>query len=413
MPMLVFFPWLRIEQDYRFNDTYALRCYEIGKADAFGTTSYIDRILASYVDTNGKPLRKFTLLQLCDKELTADLNEQQITELFTFREYLAFAALAEVEFFKSDGHYTNYSAFSMVLQSFNTEAENLALTARRKDGSSTRVDNIANIQFHQPHYVPETTPYINQALLNGLLKYESKKNSLSHAIWLFNQSWSDDNSIREETEIIFLCSAIEELMRKEINYSGFHEDKFSESLLKLLKHLIDEIPKTTSWLRTAGLIERELKKRAEKESKPDSIIKKNDVREIWGIDFYRTRNKSAHGQYKHEDFRCWNVHEHQLLASFIFPLLIKHLLKESGLYIPSAHQYRNLSQNNFIPLTDSSISDEARIEALPVLLQEERCLNQRTGANRYCNQSVWTDALKKADGIVFRKFLEKTITDNL
>jgi hypothetical protein len=60
---------------------------------------------------------------------------------------------------------------------------------------------------------------------------------------------------------------------------------------------------------------------------------KKSIREAWLADAYRLRGKYGHGDVTAFGYRVtWQVHEHLLLAAFVFPLVVKAVLVQEGFY---------------------------------------------------------------------------------
>ena len=74
-------------------------------------------MLAPYQDPFGRQIPSATLLRLEGKELTADLTDEEMGDIFTFDEALAFSELSEREFF-TYAKYFNRDSFMCVVQKF-------------------------------------------------------------------------------------------------------------------------------------------------------------------------------------------------------------------------------------------------------------------------------------------------------
>lgn len=63
------------------------------------------------------------------------------------------------------------------------------------------------------------------------------------------------------------------------------------------------------------------------------LSKGKSVREAWLSDAYRLRSQYAHGHVGDSPYKsAWTVHEHLLLAAYIFPLTVKATLAAAGHY---------------------------------------------------------------------------------
>lgn len=61
-------------------------------------------------------------------------------------------------------------------------------------------------------------------------------------------------------------------------------------------------------------------------------FKRGTIREQWILDLYNLRNDLAHGKVAQRYPSIWTLHEHLLLASFAFPLVVKSRLAAIGVY---------------------------------------------------------------------------------
>ena len=58
----------------------------------------------------------------------------------------------------------------------------------------------------------------------------------------------------------------------------------------------------------------------------------SDLVRNWAYEFYRLRNDFAHGKMRSRQPRAWNAACHLLLGAIVFPVLVKNLLSQEGIY---------------------------------------------------------------------------------
>ncbi len=323
---LAFFPWLNITGDIELHSV-ELKRYERGSLP-FGKNTRkqnaCDEAFSHYKDRTGEPISFATILKLKFKEADIYLSEDDRNFLREAAQIIAFSGLSERKFFVP-GHYWNADNFHFVILEFTDTSKGFTVVLRRRYGQVGR--------FYSPKLFSETVPaHVNNAteckidveLANALLKLreeKKKKNSKEwkrflDVIFFYNLANTDNPSIIPQQEVVMLLWAFQRLLGCE------HAD---------WKELVKEFASKISFV-GEGLPLGKSKRPLEWYRKKKVLT----IREVWIMDFYRLRGEFAHGKTEDEkppsEPLAWTMDEHLLLASFIFPLLLKVVLNNHGFY---------------------------------------------------------------------------------
>ena len=137
MAWIAFLPWLRLKEPVKAGR------YELLPYDAKSQTTNpepveaIKSLFAPYWQRGDLPGRFSTVVRR-DGQLVHDddIRDEEVNELFRFSEYLAFAGLAEREYFSHQG-YWNRDHFRLIIQKYTKPDGSRALVTRRRDGQNT------------------------------------------------------------------------------------------------------------------------------------------------------------------------------------------------------------------------------------------------------------------------------------
>lgn len=313
---LAFFPWLSIRQAISTLE-FELVPYERGTRPGgpeSGLQRILDTILEPYVETNNAPIRQASLLRLAGHDFTDNLTEPEVEKLFTISELVAFSGLAKREFFGFN--YANCHHFTFIVQTFEDPFSGVTITSRRRDGLNSALVARDALRVARPfHASPNLLPIgLDFPLLQALLSIMGDSVSLSYwePILLFNRANTDSDQAPEHAEAVFLIAAFQGLL--ECRYSN--ENGLAESFSRVFQPAepvetaeCDRLQRQTRQLPRAG-----------------------SVREMWIRDFFRVRGELAHGLTAPRYPSIWSLREHLLLASYVFPRLVKLCLANNGFY---------------------------------------------------------------------------------
>jgi len=317
MSMLAFFPWLRIKENIDLGEVELVRfikCYRPGK-----NQQIYDRILESYVlrDKYNTPIKESTLLILKDKCDFQDFSEEEKNYLFSISEIIAFSGLSKREYFNTVHlGYCNRDNFAFFIQSFRQDSNDIHIvtTPRFRDCPELHVSNKEFIPPHVSHgnFIDLDIPLV-KSLMKAREDYE-KWELYNDAIFHFNLANTDNYSISPYQEVVLIVSAFERLL--DCNNKGQkREDDLIAKFLYTFKPKEDLDKNKSARIRNS------------KYAKSDKTL-----REIWLRDFYQLRGDYAHGNLSSKRSPIWKAHEHLLLGSYIFPLVVKCKLEKDGFY---------------------------------------------------------------------------------
>ena len=358
MSTLAFYPWLQL-RDPHVVDGVHLIPYQRGKSPYESKTQEsIDTILARYFNRPDTQLSKATLAIFDNNAPTAPLSEDQISKLFSITQIITTAGLAQRQFFTHPLTYCNSQLFKLIVQNFTSENNAIAITTRRRDGSTQNlITGITYRVVQAEHIHSPLAVEIDFPLVDGLLKARQHNDypSINEAILGFNLANTDSEDIAERVEIVLLCGAFERLFGCKNGKSDDLAKAFCAAFV--LSTPLD--PKTSP--RTDNL---------------ESGIK--SVREIWILDFFRRRNDYAHGRVTTPAQPArWELREHLILGSFVFSLALKIVLSRINAYSLSA------SDKDAIDIFEALV-------AIPKLFEP-------TGHTALPGSWPWTETMKKAN----------------
>ncbi|MBI2094928.1 MAG: hypothetical protein HYT89_02035 [Candidatus Omnitrophica bacterium] len=372
MSCLAFFPWLEVKSRIQFGDL-ALTPFERNKSP-FGAgspdQSTCDGVLEPYHD--GKhPVQKATLLEH-GGVFFGDVSQEAAGEYFVFRDIVACSSLGKREFFGFGFPYWNSGHFEMVIQNFVDPHGSIAVTSRRRDGKTTHHMTREDYFFRRPFQVSANVGIdFDRNLVTALLAAKDKSpvwHEYYDAISNFNQANTDSDQRTEAEEAVMLIGAFQRLLR--CTASG--EDDLTARLTKVLN----------------PFIHLEIENCEKIQNFTHYKVKASTVTEAWISDFFKLRGENAHGKRLPRGPLVWASMEHLLLASFLFPHLLKLQLQEDGYY----------------KLTDD---DEADLMAFEPLLAA-KCLEKTADGKGW----IWSEVFRKVrSDYLLKKCMEPILAE--
>jgi len=282
MPMLAFFPWLKIKNNFDINEFTVIKSEKFEKVflkDNF--KNVYEKIIKSCYINNDNPINEFTLIFLKNKDIFKDFADNEIESLFSFTEILAFSGLSNRQFFTNFSYY-NSSNFNFIIQSFEEDSKGITIVSRRRDGQTKSFIYVESYKVIKPFYVYNDIAIeidINsvKSLLEAKEELEDKWINFSDAIFFFNRANTDSNQISEHQEVVMMIGAIQRILM-------CNNGK--------IKELIENFNNTFRPKKDFDISKsRRIKKYNYKDK--DKI---NTLRETWLKDFYRLRGDYAHGK---------------------------------------------------------------------------------------------------------------------
>lgn len=329
MSMLVFFPWLRLKKPV-IAGGFTLVPYERGRIPA-GPGSVLqntlDAVTAPYLSQPEQPIQYATLVQVDQEAFTYDLDEDQRGAIFVLSELLAVCGLSCRKYFQIGGlGYWNRDNFRLVVQAFADPQAGVAMTTRRRDGSTTGYWSKEYYRVQRPEHVfLNSIVHIDERLLEALLRARDAAtwDRFWEPIVSFNLANTDNMDMAGEVEAVLLSGAFERLL--ECNRGK--EDDLAECFTPALVPTDDLAPSVGGRLSSPDITNR--------------FKKSTTIRDIWIRDFFRLRGNLAHGKVASRYRAVWSLRDHLLLASFAFPLLLKSVLAKEHLYtLSEADQFQ-------------------------------------------------------------------------
>jgi hypothetical protein len=319
MSMLAFFPWFTTRQDFQAGPFEVVRYERSQEPLGQGTRDQetADKILGHYFTLSAQPLVSATIVKLKTRGFFDELSDDERSAVFALSELLALSGLACREFFRHAGQYCNRDHFRVVIQRFSDPQAGALTTTRRRDGDSSNYMSGAIYRVPIPEHVQLSPIPINVdvSLFSSLLAAQERDGweRFAEAILSFNLANTDSSEMSEHIEAVLLVSAFERLLE----CRGKEED-LAERFSDCLRFSQERFRGDCARLASGDLGNR--------------FQTSAPIHEIWIRDFYRLRGNLAHGRIRHRYPAVWQLREHLLLGSYVFPLLVRSLLAEENLY---------------------------------------------------------------------------------
>jgi hypothetical protein len=316
MPRLAFMPWCKIDRVYEVDCLRIIpfiRYQPIEDLDEAGQW-HVHIVLGSYKTIEGRPVDRAALVRYGSKslldELTADETEV-VAELVTLA---CFAGLANRAYFSHVGPYCNSDCFTLYFQEFRDRSDFPSIGTRRREGRTLSAWPADWISITIPvHCQPVRSVVLDETLLRALAQHRAnagdKWGRWQSALTCFNRANSDSDNVSYQMEWILLCGAFERLLEARPDADEVAK-KFSSVVVPSAPRLAREAKRQSDRLRDS--------------SQP--------VRYEWMREFYRIRGDFAHGKLATQQPAVWKPPEHLVLATIAFPLAVKCLLQQAGVY---------------------------------------------------------------------------------
>ncbi|MCP3169942.1 hypothetical protein [Myxococcus qinghaiensis] len=287
-----------------------------------------------------------TVIQFGERPVTDDLSDEDIENLFSFREAFTFSGLAEREFFAHNG-YCNKDSFTMIGQRFSAAAKGVSLVSRRLDGTTTAYWPLEYVEFRKDAHIPELRSYHTDGGLAGLLLDRMTDDEpLALAVAHFNSANTDRSNENAASDLIWLVSAYQQLLGS----NGKCDDLRSKlAELMLCVPVCEGRPARASLL---GWLQRQKRQPS--------------AREAWILDLCTSRGNVAHG-HRPSAFKTavWSLQEHLLLGSYLFPLLVKLKLCKDGARSLRDNERRDLALFDVMCTSENLMGSVDKMRGVP------------------------------------------------
>lgn len=331
MATCFFFPWLETHEPIEFGDIKLVPYLRGEQPAGAGTKEQdaLDAVLSNYSDRSvlsrdgrPRPVQRATLINWMADSASTLLTDEQISDRAVIGQWVTFSALSQRRF-ASHGDYCNADDLQLVVQRFDeTRPSAVALQTRRRDGVALNYISMSREAsiFVRPHHAQAKRIDLDISLIQALIKAEDDdlRDRLVTSITIFNRANTDSDYVSQNIEMTLMRVAFETLLGCGFEAKGLQAAFDS--------HFVSELPKPPVWGR--GKCSETLWL----ETYPKFTKRPLDA---WVQDFCAVRNRGAHGKKKggkEWPDPVWSVHNHLLFAAWLFPLMVKKVLSDAGLY---------------------------------------------------------------------------------
>ncbi len=328
MPMVAFAPWVTVTQRMQVGDFEIVPFDDAVSKGEISTKliSAIGAIFKAHGYERQVDWERRVLLRLASRGLLDDLSPDEMRDYFVFRTRLAFATLADRQFFGL--RYCNADNLQLVVQAFTPDsAGGAAIQTRRRDGSALNIVAVGRLHIERPAHVSiscELPRDLDSSLLLALEPLASSDapvwTRVSEAIELYVRANTDSPDVSPHSELTDLVGAFGRLA------DAWDQDGMVKAFVDLAPEPAaatgpfapPPLPRGPKWqdARTQGLIQ-----------------KHGSLRAAWLADAYVLRSQYSHGRVRSPYDSRWSTDEHLLLGAFIFPLVVKALLAREHRYV--------------------------------------------------------------------------------
>lgn len=205
-------------------------------------------------------------------------------------------------------------------------------------------------------------------LVTSLVATSAHSQPLTVEVKEFNAANTDSDRMPVHVELVMVKTALEWLL-------GIDEKRVS-----LTKALLARFPKSAAATPHGPLMARWM------QEKPTD----DRLLAAWALDFCKVRNSAAHGSGQRGALRLvWNHDRHLAFASLLFPLVVKKVLGERAVYVPTARD-----RDEFNHIEDFLAIDPFGPEPLQ-------------------GRSPWVEVQSKIRGLGLRRSLRGALLDRL
>ena len=368
---LAFFPWIALDQPLTIGELRLLPYRAGGRRNTLPHVAQADlnAIFRSYRNRPREPVRQSTIVEVGDWQSGQEMDAVTAKRLYHIRDALAFSALSNRRLFQGHDNYVNTDAFTLIVQKFMPgEAHYFAYGTRRRDGATNNLWTNSEFSFQRPlHVSTGARPEVNTELALALMALP-KEDPILEAVSEFNAGNTDSDRVPVHVELVMIKTALEWLL-------GIDERRVS-----LTKALLARFPKSTAATPHGPLTARWM----EETPTDDRLLA------AWALDFCKVRNSAAHGSTKRGAPRLvWDHDRHLAFASMLFPLVVKKVLAERTVYVPTARD-----RDEFNHIEDFLAIDPFGPEVRP-------------------RRSAWAEVQSKVRGLGFGRSLRNAVLDGL
>jgi hypothetical protein len=156
MSVLAFCPWLHIGNTYALGsiEVVPYRRGQLPGPSGSDSQRLLDSITEPYLAFANHPIEYATLFKQSGRNITDDLNEDEVRDLYFRLEILAFCALSQREYFiQGPMHYWNRENFTLIVQRFDHSSGGVGIATRRRDGGGLSYVTRQAYRVRKPDHV--------------------------------------------------------------------------------------------------------------------------------------------------------------------------------------------------------------------------------------------------------------------
>ncbi len=318
MTEILFLPYLNISEPISINQ-FTFSPYSIDELESNVDTQtriLLNNHLEAFQDQGGRSIDRAVLL-FFEGSPVIDTNAALNDEISLLINLLSFCGLSNRDFCSKSGYnYCSKENFTLFRIPNIANLVMHTVITRRRDGNVRNMisyTEFKEIKQRTPEHVFIQDIKVDRKLLESLIIFKStgeqkEWENMYLGILNFNLANTDNTSIDERSEIVFLVSAFERLLDRGKN----GESALAQNFIEIFPSSQENLDR----IENLFLIRNKI-------SSKGKFGKCTSIPEIWIRDFFRLRGHLAHGQsLKDTSFAIWSLKEHLLLGSFIFPLVL-------------------------------------------------------------------------------------------
>ena len=362
MPTVSFMPWFTVSQPMTVGN-FELIPFQTQIPNPSPAQAGIIQILNMYKLHHGPPISSATVFKHIDKAIDDDVTADEMDEIFIIANLLAVGGLSSRKYFSET--YVSTTNFESIVQKYQSPSNGVAIASKRRGPYSQQMYFQGVFSEKCPSYVSIKNNYLVDESLTQVLWAASRSlpeelwNRIYESILSYLSANTDIRQVNEYNEVVMLTAAFERLLNKKGNAFQL-KNAFVKSFqshpqqeIAILKKVIPSRSKVMSLKDKVKFWAKEyemdfLKLKGVFEDPYDSHRMCKSLRALWLTDFYKVRNRFAHGHRTLAHNSLWSPEEHLLIGSYIFPYLLKILLAEKKLYQLSNGDRRGIWTFDFL-----------------------------------------------------------------
>ncbi len=343
--MIGFLPWFSIQQSLTIG-SFEFLPFAINVQNPNPVQQEIISILAMYNDLSNRPIRTATIVKHVAKAVNDELTEDEMEEAYQIVNLLTIGGLIKRHHFS--GPYVSTSNFDCIFQKYQMPIAGVSVSAKRKHGRDGIVFARGIFSEKCPSFVPLGNR--NDLDLDFILALYRASTNLRREMWnriyesilSYLSANTDSRQVNEFTELVLSVASLERLLNKKGNAFAlrfaFHRllREIPEQSLSSLKKVIPSRRQPLKFIDRCNAMLSEYNFKVPL-FKPlvdpyDAQRTCKSLRTLWIADLYKARNRFAHGHRNLAHDSLWSIEEHLLFSSYIFPYLVKLILKNEAMY---------------------------------------------------------------------------------